>query len=510
MDEAEHLIVGSGLSALVFGALAASAGQRVRMLEAHDAPGGYGHSFDAGGYRFNAQLHYVWNTAPDRTVGRVLARLGLGESVPFVPLDPMGYDHMRLPGLSLDVPCALPLLAQRVKALFPGHGAALDRFFDILRWTDEGLEALPLRGVAPARGLLHVLRYRDATLQQVFDGAGVPPEAQALLALQWPDFLLPPAELSFLAWVKLIGGYARGATYPRGHFHAVVDALVGVIRAGGGEVLTGRRVTRFLEREGRIVGVEAEVLDAAGAPTGEVAAYEGRQVICNMDPKAAAERIGLARFPAAVRRRLAYRYSPSSFVAYCGVKGVDLGAHGFGAWNVFHADAPDLNALFGAMYDRGDYARVSFAVSTPTRVSAAPGIAPPGHDVLQLVTVADHSRFSEAQRHSPRAYRAQKQRVLDAMLDVLERDYVPGLRDALTVCLTGSPTTNERFVWAPAGNSYGAAMTPRQVSRARLDHRSGIPGLWFCNASAGFAGMAGTFWTGARLFETLSGESVLA
>ena len=53
-------------------------------------------------------------------------------------------------------------------------------------------------------------------------------------------------------------------------------------------------------------------------------------------------------------------------------------------------------------------------------------------------------------------------------------------------------------------------MTPAQVSRNRLDHRTGIPGLWFCNASSGFAGFAGTFWTGARLYERLSGCVILA
>jgi phytoene dehydrogenase-like protein len=35
----DYLIVGSGLSALVFGALMANTGKRVTMLEAHEIPG---------------------------------------------------------------------------------------------------------------------------------------------------------------------------------------------------------------------------------------------------------------------------------------------------------------------------------------------------------------------------------------------------------------------------------------------------------------------------------------
>ncbi|MBW1906564.1 MAG: NAD(P)/FAD-dependent oxidoreductase, partial [Deltaproteobacteria bacterium] len=55
----DYLIVGSGLSALAFGALMARAGKRVTVLEAHSAPGGYGHTFSFGHapdvYRFNAR-----------------------------------------------------------------------------------------------------------------------------------------------------------------------------------------------------------------------------------------------------------------------------------------------------------------------------------------------------------------------------------------------------------------------------------------------------------------------
>ncbi|MBC7172019.1 MAG: NAD(P)/FAD-dependent oxidoreductase, partial [Polyangiaceae bacterium] len=106
------------------------------------------------------------------------------------------------------------------------------------------------------------------------------------------------------------------------------------------------------------------------------------------------------------------------------------------------------------------------------------------------------------------AYRAAKQRIFDAMLDVIESDYVPNIREHLAVHVTGSPTTSERYVGAPAGNSYGSTMTPRRIWPGRLDHRTSIPGLHFCNASSGFAGFSGTIWTGCRLYEHLSHDRV--
>jgi all-trans-retinol 13,14-reductase len=53
------LVADSGLSALVFAALASKNGIRVKILEAHEHPGGIGHTFQMGNSaKFNAQFHY--------------------------------------------------------------------------------------------------------------------------------------------------------------------------------------------------------------------------------------------------------------------------------------------------------------------------------------------------------------------------------------------------------------------------------------------------------------------
>jgi all-trans-retinol 13,14-reductase len=58
------------------------AGKTVRVLEAHEHPGGFGHSFTMSKkYTFNAQLHYVWDCGEGHTVNRVLKQLDLDRSV---------------------------------------------------------------------------------------------------------------------------------------------------------------------------------------------------------------------------------------------------------------------------------------------------------------------------------------------------------------------------------------------------------------------------------------------
>ncbi len=512
--EPDYLIVGSGLAGLSFGALMAHSGRRVRVIEAHTLPGGYGHTFEMGGrYRFNAQLHYVWNCGEGQTVHRFLSKLGLADEVTFEEYDRNGFDHMRMPGYALDIPADLDELSDRLGSLFPGHRAALAGFVDEVRQTADELDALPqpLRAWALVPRLhrfTRLLRYRRATLQQVFDRFALPLEAQTLLALQWPDFLLPPERLSFFAWVMLFVGYTRGAYYPTRHFEHVIDSLVAVIEKNGGELCLGQRAIEFLVDGNRVRGVVTEEVDERAVPTGRVNEHAAGDVVCNMDPRRAAEMIGFRHFSRAVRRKLDYEYSPSNFMAYCVVEGLDLEAHGFGRWNLFHTDEPDLNRAFHAMLRRGDYARPSFAVTTPGLLTAVGGDSPEGHQIIEFLTVADYARFRDLSFSDPRAYRAKKKQIFDRILDVMERDYLPGLRDHLVFSMTGSPTTNERFCGSPAGHSYGSNMTPENIGPGRLDHRSSLRHFHFCSASAGYAGFAGTIWTGCRLYEELSGDAL--
>jgi phytoene dehydrogenase-like protein len=257
------------------------------------------------------------------------------------------------------------------------------------------------------------------------------------------------------------------------------------------------------------VGAELEVVDAEGRATGEREQVRARHVVANLDPRRAAEMIGLERFSPAVRRRLDYTYSASNFMAYCAVEGLDLREHGFGRNNLFHADDPDLDGAFDDMVQRGDYRRVSFAMTTPSLISADQTGCPAGCQLVELLTVADYDRWQVLKNSGAKVYNEKKREVFDRMVDVIERDYVPGFRDHLVFKLLGSPTTNQRYVLSPAGNSYGADLIPSQMGPRRLTHESSIPGLSFCNASAGYPGFTGTIWTGATLWEAVSGDPVL-
>jgi all-trans-retinol 13,14-reductase len=514
----DYLIVGSGLSALVFGALMANSGKTVQILEAHEHPGGFGHTFTmAKKYTFNAQFHYVWDCGEGQTVNRVLKKLGLDREVTFERYDPDGFDHMRMPGYALDIPSEPEELIQRLSKLFPAHsvgGASrsenrIRQFVNDVEKTSAGLKRLappvkPIELLKHTSEVVCTIQYLNSTLQDVFDKFQLPQAAQTLLALQWPDFLLPPNQLSFYAWVALFKGYQAGAFYPTQHFEHVINSLVKVIESNGGQVLLNHEVTNFRLTGRTITGVEA--MDLTTHQTHE---FTGDTVICNIDPKKAAKMIGESNFSKSVRRKLNYEYSASNYMAYCVVKDLDLRNYGFGEWNLFHTGHQDLNEAFAQMYEHNDFSNPSFAITTPTLLTQASRDCPEDCQIVEFLTVANYNYFKQLRQSERKAYNQKKQEIFDSILDVVEKEYVPNFRKHLVFHITGSPTTNERYCWCPNGNSYGSSLTPRNMGLGRLNHETSLNHFYFCNASSGYPGFAPTFWTGALLYQRLSGDVLL-
>ncbi len=506
----DYLIIGSGLSALTFGALMANAGKTVQILEAHEHPGGFGHTFTmAKKYTFNAQFHYVWDCGEGQTVNRVLTKLGLDREVTFERYDPNGFDRMRMPGYKLDIPSAPTELIQRLSTLFPDHSDRIRQFVNEIEKTGAGLKILappidPMELFKHPQSVFAAVQNLNSTLQDVFDRFQLPQAAQTLLALQWPDFLLPPNQLSFFAWVALFRGYQAGAFYPTQHFEDVINSLVKTIESHGGQVLLNHEVTNFRLTDKTVTGVSAMNLT-----THQTAEFTGNTVICNIDPQRVAKKIGLEKFSKAIRRKLDYEYSASNYMVYCVVKDLDLRDYGFGKWNIFHTGHEDLNQAFSQMYDRSDYSNPSFAITTPTLLTEASRDCPADCQIVEFLTVANYAYFKQLRDSDPKAYRQKKQEILDAILDVVEKHYVPNFREHLVFEITGSPTTNERYCWCPEGNSYGSILTPRNMGLGRLNHETSLEQFYFCNASSGYPGFAPTVWTGALLYQRLSGDVIL-
>ena len=215
--------------------------------------------------------------------------------------------------------------------------------------------------------------------------------------------------------------------------------------------------------------------------------------------------IGLENFSSKVKRALDYDYSWSSFVLYGVVKGLNLRDYGFGNWNIWHCQ-DDLNDTIDAMYYDNDYTKPYFAMNCPSYFSQDESHCL-REDCLkfEILTVANYNYWKELKLRDHRYYYRRKQEVLDNILDVIEGQYVPNIRQHLALKMIGSPTSCERYVWAPEGGSYGVNLTPRNFQFSRkLTAETSLKNFYFCSGASGYAGFAGTIYTGVSLYEKLS------
>jgi all-trans-retinol 13,14-reductase len=499
--DCDDLVMGSGMAGLTVAALLARSGRRVIVVEAHDAPGGYAHTFDLGPYRFCAQVHYIFGCRPGGSVHALLEDLDLVEQVPFIELDPDGYDHIVVAGERYRVPAGWETYRDHLVGLFPDEARALHRYFDIVGALASELSKLPgsigLGDIlsAPLR-FPRLIRMRRWTLARLFDKLGLSARVRTILAGQCGDYLLPPSQVSLLLHATLVTEYGSGAFYPRQHYSHLVDSLVDRIATQPGcHVLLEHEIDRIEVNDGRVTSVHTT--------NGRVLC--AHRYISNMDPRATVDLAEVKEFPKSFVRGLSDDYSYGGISLYLGLKDIDLRELGFGSFNVWSYPHDDLERIYADQGERNDLSDPWLFMSTATLHSDEPGLAPPACQTLQVVTHASYREWSALRDRDARAYRREKKRLREHLLDVIEERFIPGLRDHIDVFALGTPTTNERFVHAPRGNSYGTALTPDHVNTNRRPQQA-LENLWLVNATAGWPSVAGTVSSGRRLAHQLLEE----
>ncbi len=479
-------------------------GRRVLLLEAHDVPGGYAHTFEMRGFKFCAQVHYIFGCGEGGTVDTFLREIGVRDEVPFVRLDPEGFDHVVVAGDRVRVPNGLLTFQSRLIRRYPQWRTPIIRYFEaveaVARELDDDRELPsswnPLVLASAALRFPNLLRHQRHTLADVYDKIAMPPHLRAVLAGQSGDYLLPPEEVSFILHVALVHGYDRGAYYPRKHFGHFVDTIANAFtRLPGCEMKLGTTVSRIHLDRGRVAGIETA--------TGE--RYTAERYVSNMDPARTWEMVGRRHVSRAEWNSTRYEYSCATFTMYLGVQGIDLREHGFGSHNVWHYPHSDIGRMYKDQLVRHDLSDPWLFMSTPSLHTDEPGICPPGHQILELCTACDYQHMAELRERDRRAYNVEKKKIRDRILAIVERDYVPKLREHLTMRVTGSPATNARYCRAPKGNSYGAALTPANVTLARKPVQTSLGNLYLANATAGMPSVSGAIGSGVKLAREMRG-----
>jgi phytoene dehydrogenase-like protein len=500
------VVIGSGLGALTAAALVAKAGRKVCVLERNTSMGGAASCYKAGELTIEASLHETADPHDPRDLKHyILKSLGILDDITWLPIKEL----YTIKGGPFEAPFAMPhgfaeartALGLRFPSEKAGVGHVLGRMegiYDALGELNQARESRSpkhfLTGLAHLRPIISDWR---ASLAQVLErDLGSNNGAGLALGANLPYYNDDPARLWWLLFAVAQGGYiGSGGVYIKGGSRTLSLKLAKSVKEGGGVVRLGRLVTAIeTDAHGKVVAVRHRA--RAG---GEDDRIETLQVLAGCAPSTL-----VPMLPDNAARRLegAFAGSAASISLFTAHFGLKQHPSRFGLNEYATVLLPPW------MRRLGDYARAAALLAELPSVELPPvmicnygavdaGLGEAGAPTL--VTVAGVDRVANWQSLSPDAERVRRTAWLDAILNLMERQY-PGFASAISDKLFVSARSVSGYLGTPGGAVYGFDPTPPARSILAGTPRSPatpVPGLLLASAYAGSGGFTGAMGAGA-------------
>lgn len=479
-DTFDVIVIGSGLGGLSCGAAFARQGFKALVVEQHDKVGGYATAFSRpGGFTFDVSLH---STTVGEREGRYDLIQGFPEitSVEFLPhptlLRSLFPEHdiravQRDPGAFINM----------LSKLFPEESPGIQGLFEDMEMLARDIGRLTsARGQVdmsrfavdfPALAKFHAMTWAEMMSTRISN-----PKLKAVVSCQWGYYGLPPSKLSCFYYALPFMGYlANGGFYPKGRSQDISNAFAHFIRERGGTILLNTKVDSIL----------LEGSSAVGVSTADGRTFKSRAIVSNADPfttfqKMIGDQSLLAEYTG---RWKDYSVSLSSFQVFLGLKEdlvqkLGLTDSEFFVETSYDPEAGYAHALSADVEDGGYGVTLYDAVN--------PAYSPPGKNTINIMTLQGYGPWEKYEKAyfsgDKAAYRKEKERMADVLIQRAEEKLLPGLAKAIEVKEIGTPLTNIRYTGHRRGAAYGWDQTVNNSGGTRVGHSTPIKNLYIAGA----------------------------
>jgi phytoene dehydrogenase-like protein len=444
------IIIGAGISGLSAGCYAAMNGYQVQILEAHALPGGLCTSWKRKGYLIDGSCHSLAGSGPASSYYPIWRELGALQGRGFVD-----YEYFAsltaLDGREFRLYTDIDRLEAHMKELSPADAAPTEQFcgfvrrfaaFDLPVGKPPELMGF-MDNLKMMLGFLPFMKLFGDLLSLTLESFAARFEDPLLRdGLRNANYGAPGSLFSIvmpLAWMS-----RKAAGYPLGGSLAFAKAIEARFTSLGGTVHYNARVTRVLERDGKVTGVRLE--DGTEIEAGTViAACDLRSALFSLldgsriDP---------------VHKELLASGTLTGPVTQVAV-GADLDLSGSPAAQVELVQLPQPIAIGGRCLEWFNFKHYAFD----------PAMAPPGKSLLLSMFLCDWSHW-EKLKPDPVAYQAEKERTAEVCLAALETRY-PALRGKVEMVDVATPLTYQRYT----ANWQGTHMTWQYDPAFQRRHR---------------------------------------
>jgi all-trans-retinol 13,14-reductase len=499
------VVIGSGMTGLITGALLAKIGHMVNVLEANVLHvGGHARTLVCHGFEFCAGPQYVWNFGKGEIGNRVLHYLGIQNEITFDKMDPEGFEVFKVAD---DIPFRIPMGLEPFKnalcSKFPAEHGQIDKFFSALQVLfqsskiihDKGLYADDygtmkwgiLLSSLPIGKKIKAFRWSKLTLNELFDLCELSQPVRRILYGNGGIFAESESDVPAAVYASAIGFYHQGAYILKQGFPRLIDRLSGIIAQAGGAVEKGKQVVKVETAGARAVAV----ICADGSR------YPSNLVVSNISP-----RLMRRLLPDCHLGNSQYAPSHSFITCMIGLKEYP-GLHekmcrrnywwqGSTQEQKFRAD--DILKPPEMLY-----------VGSPTANGIIGASGP--QDGQSLIVFAPGNYEQEMDFHASGRESRLRKILADNLVARIEGSLLPDIRRHLLFAEVLTSIDIETALGAEKGNAYGRRLTVREIlSGVKPDF--GIKNLRFACATVGLPGIATSFNTAALLVKNLTGVRI--
>ena len=496
----DTIIIGSGVGGLAAAICLARAGQRVLVLEQHDVPGGWCHSFYLNGYRFTPGVHYVGLLDKGQSTSELYEGLGIANDLVFFRMNSKAYEHCWIGDERIDLPGNFDELCKSLSNRFPDEKKNITKYLTLVRNVSRQIQLIPkISGIwqnitIPFR-TKHMGKYALFSLKRVINWHIKNPLLKKVLNIQYGDHGLPPAKASFPLHCAVMDHYFNGGFYPMGGGGAIIKAMTNAIKKYGSEVRTSQNVKRILlegDKKKRAVGVELENGEQLFA----------KRIISNADPeKTYLDLVGKENLSRKLIKKLSKtKYSCTSIMLFLTVD-MDLRKAGLDSGNIWMIPNEDMDELYDKMLKLDIASEDEFPGLFISCTTLKDPVSFDGrYHTIEAITYINYEAFSKFKNESSersQEYLQFKERLSQKIINSLEK-VAPGISNKIVQKELGTPITNEYYINSTKGSVYGTEKSFSQIGPFAYKPKSEIENLYLCGASIASHGVAGASYSGVQ------------
>lgn len=492
----DAIVIGSGVGGLATAIALGENGFKVLVVEQHEVPGGWSHSFTLEGQRFSPGVHYVGQLGEGQTANEMYSKLGIANDIVFFRMNPNGFEHCHVGNEKFDIPEGLENMIAAFQKRFPEEKKNIDKYLRLVNTVSYQLQLMTTfktffeKITAPFK-TKYVGKFGLFSLKRVIGWHLKDPYLKAFLNIQCGDHGLPPSRAAFPVHSAVMEHYMNGGYYPHGGGGGIVKGMTNAVKRHGGKILLNTSVNKIVMNDrNEAVGVQID--------GGKV--IKANCIVSNTDPhKTYKELVGEKYLSKKLLKKLGNtKYSVTSFILFLTLK-IDLTDKNIDSGNYWMMKNEDIDRHYSELIKedvtKGEsFPGVFLSCTTLKDPASYNGV----HHNFEVVTYVDYNcvkDFSHLKDYKTEAYLAFKEKVKNKLLNNVE-ELIPGAKDCIEIAELGTPLTNEYYINSTDGNVYGTEKTLRNVGPLSFKNKSEIKNLYLAGASTLSHGVSGATSSG--------------